>query len=292
MSINGNTVSLKTIVERVYMDFGFNYSLSWNEAAEWAGSILALLKAPVSLEDKFCIIKIEGQKGKLPEDLESLVSVAYIAGELNNNKATPFVFPDEGSFLAEVVELDKYNREAFVSLAYNFNDANDLWCRFPSLIPMKYTTDLFYKHQYHCTNWDLSVPSNYTYKVNNGYIFPNFENGRVLMAYRAIPTDCDGFPLIPSDEKWRTAVMWEIAYKIAKKLWIQGNLEDKRFQFIERDRDWYVAQAGKHSMSVDEMTSLKNSIVNLIPNPHEENNFFRNLQFPEQRYNHPLRLNR
>jgi hypothetical protein len=39
MAISGKHVSLKTIVERVYMDFGFNYSLSFTEAAEWAGSI-------------------------------------------------------------------------------------------------------------------------------------------------------------------------------------------------------------------------------------------------------------
>jgi len=50
MATSGKLVSLKTIVERVYMDFGFNYSLSFTEAAEWAGSLLALLKAPVVLK--------------------------------------------------------------------------------------------------------------------------------------------------------------------------------------------------------------------------------------------------
>jgi hypothetical protein len=54
-----------------------------------------------------------------------------------------------------------------------------------------------------------------------------------MMAFLAIPTDEEGFPLIPADEWWRQAVQYEIAYKIAMKLFIQGNIADKTFQYIE-----------------------------------------------------------
>jgi hypothetical protein len=291
MSINGKTVSLKTIVERVYTDFGFNYSLNWNDAAEWAGSLLALLKAPNGLEDKFAVIDIDEMKGGLPCDLESIVSVAFIAGSNCSNKKSAFVFQDKGSYLADVVELDKVNREAVIALSYK--NSNELWCQFTNLIPMRYTTDTFYRQTYHCTNWDFdNSQSTYTYKVNNNYIFTNFRNGKVLMAYRAIPTDEEGFPLIPAEEKWRRAVTYEIAYKIAFKLWIHRNIEDRVFQIIERERDWAASHAGKHEFTLDGYVSLKNSMTKLIPEHSAENHFFRNLQLPEERYNHPLRMSR
>jgi len=290
MSVNGKTVSLKTIVERVYMDFGFNYSLQWSEAAEWAGSILALLKAPVSLQPKFEPIVIAGGKGKLPCDLESITSCAYLP---SGSKITPnsaFVFQDAGSYLADVVSIDKINREAVIALSYKegFNSQN-IWNTFPFLIPMRYSTDTMHG-AFHNGPWDYNTASDYTYKVHSNNIFPNFSEGMVVMAYNAIPIDSEGYPLIPADEKWQNAVKWEIAHKIAFKLFIQDNIKDRVYEKIERDRDWYIQQAGTHTFSLDEMASLKNSWVRLIPKPHEENNFYKNMQFPEQIYNHPTSL--
>ena len=291
MSINGKTVSLKTIVERVYMDYGFNYSLSWNEAAEWAGSFLALLRAPVSLEPKFKVINITEGKGQLPCDLESITSCAYLPGGQKNIPNSAFVFRGEGSYLADVVSIDKVTREAVIALSYNENTASkDLWGYFPGLIPMRYSTDTMHGH-YHNSPWDYNTPSNYTYKVHSNYIFPNFTSGCIVMAYNAIPTDDEGFPLIPSEEKWRRAVTDDIAFKIAKKLWYKGELTDKVYAEIKEDKLWSTQQAGIKTLSIDELTSFKNSWVRLIPKPHEENSFFSNMQFPEQMYNHPQRYN-
>jgi len=100
--------------------------------------------------------------------------------------------------------------------------------------------------------------------------------------------------LVPHDEKWRNAVKWELAYRIAFIMYLQDNLSERKFHLIERDRDWYVAQAVTSSKipSKDEMESWKNSWVRSIPNINEHQNFFRNLQTPEKRYIHPYQFNR
>lgn len=291
MSINGKTVSLKTIVERVYMDYGFNYPLSWNEAAEWAGSFLALLKAPVSLEPKFKVILVEEGKGSLPCDLESITSCAYLPDGTKIIPNSAIVSREKGSYLADITSIDMVTREAVIALSHKDNvTSQDLWGYFPGLIPMRYSTNTMHGY-YHNSPWDYNTFSNYTYKVHSNYIFPNFSKGCIVMAYNAIPTDSEGFPLIPSEEKWRRAVTDEIAYKIAKKLWIRSEISDKVFSKIEEDKFWSTQQAGIKTLSVDELTSFKNSWVRLIPKQHEEDNFFANMQFPEQIYNHPQRYN-
>jgi hypothetical protein len=155
---------------------------------------------------------------------------------------------------------------------------------------MRWATDSF-NNSMHCTNYDYACKSSSTYTVNGNYIFTSFDEGSVMMAYLAIPTDEEGFPLIPADEWWRQAVQFEIAYKIAMKLFIQGNIADKTFQYIERERDWKVAQAVNKSKmpSIDEMESFKNQWLRLIPNYNNHNTFFKNMQMPERMFNHPYR---
>lgn len=292
MSINGKTVSLKTIVERVYMDYGFNYNLSWNEAAEWAGSFLALLRAPVSLESKFKIIKITDYRGDLPCDLETITTCAFIPNGAKIVPNSAYVYIDKGTYLADTVSIDLINREAVIALSYkNGQDSiGDLWNLFPGLIPMRYDTSTM-MGKYHNNLYDFSINSDYTYKVNTNKIFTNFKDGCIVMAYNAIPLDDEGYPLIPSEEKWRRAVKEHIALMIAKKLWYKGELADKVYNEIKSDSLWSTQQAGIETLSIDKLTSFKNSWVRLIPKPHQEDNFFSNLQLPEQRYNHPLRFN-
>lgn len=287
--MNGRTVSLKTIVERVYMDYGFNYSLTYTEAAEWAGSLLSLLRAPISLETKLDYIQVTDGRGKLPCDLESILTLAYCRGGSNipvPNSA--YVFQGEGSYLADTRIIDPVNRDAVIVLSQDYDTPQCIWSNFQDLVPMRYSTDSF-ENKYHFNDWDRNTVSDYTYKVNTNYVFPNFVKGVIAIAYLAIPTDDEGYPLIPADERWQAAVRAEIAWKIAFKLMIQDNIKDSTYNKIEFERNWAVGRAEVPDISVDMMESFANSWVRLIPKTHQHSNFFRNLQAPEKLLNHPIR---
>ena len=310
MAISGKHVSLKTIIERVYMDFGFNYSLSFTEAAEWAGSILGLLKVPLTLQNKVEEIVIEESRGKLPCDLEGIVQTAKMI-EAGNSDCTSMVIStiDRGTEYVEISAIDIVNRKFKLCGCNAFTSCGECTpegCepRTPiiraaggalskpsyKLEPMRWATDSFHTRQ-HCTDYDFICKSASTYTVNNNYIFTSFNSGKVMMSYLAIPTDEEGYPLIPADEWWRQAVQYEIAYKIAFKLFMQSNITDKAFQLIERERDWKVAQAVNKTKtpSIDEMESFKNQWLKLIPNYNNHDNMFRNMQMPEKMFNHPYR---
>lgn len=320
MATSGKLVSLKTIVERVYMDFGFNYSLSFTEAAEWAGSLLALLKAPVVLKHHVDEIVIDEGRGKLPCDLESIIQTARKVKGVGDGCSTGVIATlDRGTQYVEISAIDIVNRKFRLCGCNAFTTCDEcttvegpdipdnIPCE-PSkpiirrfgggtqkpnfrLEPMRWATDSF-NNNMHCTNYDYACGGGTsTYTVNGNYIFTSFDEGSVMMAYLAIPTDEEGFPLIPADEWWRQAVQFEIAYKIAMKLFIQGNIADKTFQYIERERDWKVAQAVNKSKmpSIDEMESFKNQWLRLIPNYNNHTTFFKNMQMPERMFNHPYR---
>jgi len=157
-------------------------------------------------------------------------------------------------------------------------------CGEGSLRPMRWKSDNFHR-RYHDSPQDFRRNSNITYTVNDNYVFPNFSSGIVAISYKAIPSDEEGYPMIPADEQWVQAAIHEIAWRTARKLWYSSKMEDKKFQKIEQDRDWYLAQAVVYSRmpSIDQRESIKNNRLSSLVNIDHHNNFFQNFQLPEHR---------
>jgi hypothetical protein len=72
--------------------------------------------------------------------------------------------------------------------------------------PARYTTDAI--KDYKCA--DIKVKSDYTYSINNSYIFTSIEKGEVKLVYKAIMTDEEGYPMLPSDSNFLDALEWYI----------------------------------------------------------------------------------
>ena len=106
------------------------------------------------------------------------------------------------------------------------------------------------------------------------------------MAYKAIPTDDEGFPMIPADEQWVQAAIHDVAWKSARKLWYSNKISTDKFQKLEQDRDWYFSQAVTFSRipGIDQREGQKNHRLRSFTDVNYHNDFFRNYQLPEQRY--------
>lgn len=289
MSVTGKYVSLKTIVERVYSDFGLNFQFSYDEAAEWAGSLLAQLGCISALEDKVACAMVDEGRFELPCDLESITQIAKIEGaELPNCSLAAFSLLGEGTAVVPISVVDTVARTFSLCKCEDGTSVNLNTLR---LIPMRWSTDNFH-YKFHNNRGDYNRNSDYSYKLNRGYGFPNFSNGRVAISYKGIPLDDEGYPMIPNEEFWRNAVKWEIGYKIAFKAFMSDVLTENKFKYIERDRDWYIAQAvnkTKIFTNDDEAQSFVNQTVALIPRGTGHENFFRNISREQQIYNQPVR---
>lgn len=291
MATNGKLVSIERVLQSFYRNFPLDYALTWEDAIEWIGDLLTQLNAPVALINKTELITITDGKGKLPCDLESIIQTARAEPTISGDTQFAVIASqDQGTFLVEGCGVDLVNRELITDCK-----VGEPSCEF-ILYPMRWATNSFHQ-KFHLTDWDYrrqSVRLENTYTVNNNYIFTSFSDGYVLMAYRAVPTDERGYPMVPGDQRWINAMVHELAWKVIRRMRLMGSFTDKDMaREIERDRDWYVAQAvnGSKIPSIDEMESWKNEWLRTIPKVNHHQNFFRNMQAPEQRYIHPLRFN-
>jgi hypothetical protein len=250
----GKTVSYKAILDKTIRDFGFNYDIQEEEGLEWLSEFMAHTNVPVTLEEKVEYLEVCDGRADLPFDLHKIGTVAEITGVTSIEEAE---------------------------------------CGEGRLFPMRWKTDYFHK-RYHKDDRDYTTEGRSTYTVGQGYIFTSFDKGFLAMSYSAIPTDDCGYPTIPAEQQWVEAASHYIAHRIARKLWLRSEITDAKFQIIERDKEWYFAQAVNHAKqwhNVDEAESVKNSVVRTIPDLQAHASFFANMQLPEQRKFRPKGTN-
>ena len=160
--------------------------------------------------------------------------------------------------------------------------------------PMRYSGDTMH-NSYHCTNSkDTSCNSDVTYTVTNGYIFPSFEEGTVKMAALGYYCTEEGAPLIPDDAKVIRAVADFIRMKIDYRLWRKQKLSREIFRYSETE---YLHSIGAASNRLaigtyDQMRSIANNALRLIPKINDWETHFRHSGSQEQRRNLSTRKNK
>lgn len=107
--------------------------------------------------------------------------------------------------------------------------------------------------------------SQYSYNLNNNYIFTSFEEGQVELHYKAFPTNSLGMPMVPDDIKFIMAVQGYIAERIGFRLYMQDHITRDKYEKLQQDRSWYIGAAGTKAQipSIDEMESIKNRFLRL-----------------------------
>jgi hypothetical protein len=215
------------------------------QAIEWLAEFMAHTKVGMIMEHKIAYLTVCDGRADLPIDLYKIVQVAH---------------------------LDC------------IDDISQAECGKGRILPMRWSTDNFHM-RYHKDDRDYTTESAETYTVGQGYIFPSFSKGFLAISYEAIPTDDQGYPTIPGDQSWLEAASHYLAYKEGRKRWMQDALTTEKFGYIERDKEWYFAQAvnTKFPQNVDQMESQKNAYVRTIPDIQAHASFFANMQLPEQR---------
>lgn len=119
----------------------------------------------------------------------------------------------------------------------------------------------------------------FTYKIQNGIIFTSMCDGCVQIAYKAIATDEEGYPLIPDNQKVQLALEYYILSRYLEPLWMMGKITDKAFEYIQQKRYFYVPSAytSLTMPGMDKMESMMNAINRLIINTTSHQNKFKKL---------------
>lgn len=138
------------------------------------------------------------------------------------------------------------------------------------------------------TSDNTSDTTDLIYVIHDGWIKTNIDSGYLTIAYQAIPVDTDGYPLVPDDPGFIEALYWYMAMKILYPMWRDGRVRDAVYYDAKSSWNFYCKQAYGNAMmpNLDQLRSIKNSWLRLIPDIHEGDNFYATLGQQEIVYNH------
>lgn len=106
-----------------------------------------------------------------------------------------------------------------------------------------------------------------SYNIEGNYIFVDFEEGAVQMAYWALPMDTNGYLMIPDNRRIIQAIESYIKFRHLEILSDIGQVDYGKVQKEEQEYMWYVGQAqSEHFMSnLDTAETMTNIISQLYP---------------------------
>jgi len=157
---------------------------------------------------------------------------------------------------------------------------------FDSKQAYRYETGNYFSNSCHLEGSpDLVCQSGLTYKIQGNYIFSNRKTGCIELAYMSYPTDDQGLPKVPDDTRVIKALESYIRYKVDYRLWRQGKVNRDVFEYSNQEWLFYVNSAKTSILmpSIDQMESLKNQTVRLIPQLNAHSSFFKRLGTQESR---------
>jgi hypothetical protein len=271
-----NLVSVKKVIAKVFADLDLQeqphrisdmieYS---GEALKKIGAFPAMVTRVTGKED-FPLLLISNYQAKLPVDLNTINQVSYSVGST-------------GPFYPMRYATGSYSSNHVVKGTEGTNTTPH--------VP-------FYPSQYSTTT--SNIPSSekdtifsldYSYIIVGGYIKTNIKDGYLLISYQAIPTDRDNYPLIPDDESFFEAIYWYINMKLTYPEWKNGRIRDAVYYDAKSSWNFYRKQAYANAMmpNPDQLESIKNTWIRLIPEINAHDTFYSTLGEQETVYNNDL----
>ena len=300
-----NYTSLKEIIAKCYADLDIKEEqtpisdmVSWGgEALRKIGGFASLVNRITGIADPHGLapmVKITNYRGELPCDLVQIIGVG-----LGNSET--------GSFLPAVIATGNYERVKgdkqnstpsnispypstqmdkiqFISdlLAITYQEAFDELATNPQ---MKLIVDkVFVEDGTNITGVPETYVTEASYTINPPYIDTSLKNGYAMIAYKAVPTDCDGYPMVADDEDVKEAIYWYINMKMLYPLWRNGHVRDAIYAHAESE--WKKKKMAAYSNismpSHDELMTIQNTWVRLIPKMNEHSTSYQYLSTAER----------
>lgn len=291
------SISVKELIAKVISDLEIeDERIRINDMIEWTGEALrkiggfsTLVNRVTGIEDEYGtspIIKLENYRAELPCDLVSITqlfaSLTQVGRYYPVRSATGSTETRHGDLSLQTsgswsYPPDMYDKINFISDIYSIS-YSDAFAMINSNPNMETVLDKVFVNTSQGISSSIDVDQrDLTYTVNPPYVDLNIRDGYLMIAYKAIPTDCEGFPLIPDDEDFKEAVYWYINMKLLYPKWRSGQVRDAVYEHSESEwkKKKLAAYANVVMPSTDEMESIKNAWLRLIPKINEFDSGFK-----------------
>lgn len=117
------------------------------------------------------------------------------------------------------------------------------------------------------------------FKIQGRVIITSFPQGDVIIAYKAIPVDDEGYPLLVDNSKYLKALELYIKCQLFTQLFDLGKVTPQVLQHTEQEYAWAAGQLEEEfkTPSLSEMQSLTNMLNQIIVRKNEFYNRFERL---------------
>lgn len=181
------------------------------------------------------------------------------------------------------------------------NGKGKLPCNFYKLVSINYKGYPLYwatntnASNYQCSNCQIPVCSSgqceYTFYLNDSYVITNInepntdDTANICIVYLGMPTDEDGYPMIPDDVYYNKALVAYVTYMLDRQEWRKGKTTDKVYQEAKNEWEFYVnsARGSANMPNSAQLERLKNIWRRMIPLTNEYDRSFINLGNKERR---------
>jgi hypothetical protein len=300
--------SVERVISKVMTDLSLpegDHHIS--DLIEWAGEALEKIGAfpsftnKVTGKDDVPLLVVENYMVKLPCDFYNLIQASFSTnqqgpyypmryGTGNFDAGNPDIATTTGTLSNEASIANTSDLVILAQMLYelSYEDAlakinadPDTRSKLTGLLNMRTPT-------LPGVNNPMATTRDITYVITPGYIKMNVESGYIMLAYQAIPTDTKGYPLIPDDASFLEAIYWYIVMKLYYPQWVSGQIRDAVYYDARRSWNYYCKQAyGQGLMpNTDQLESIKNSWVRLVPEIKEHTSGFSALGQESRVYNH------
>ena len=117
------------------------------------------------------------------------------------------------------------------------------------------------------------------FKTQGRTIYTSFPKGKIIMAYKAIPVDEDGYPKIINNSKYLKALELYLKCQMFTVLFDLGKISPQVLTHTEQEYAWAAGQLSEEikTPSVSEMQSITNMLNQIIVRNNEFYNRFERL---------------
>lgn len=130
----------------------------------------------------------------------------------------------------------------------------------------RHTTDSFHLSEHKKDNCKHNHKG-FTYKIQGGVIITSIPEGKIEMAYMAMPVDEDGYPLIPDNSSYSRALELYIKLQWFTILFDTGKVSAQVLSNTQQQYSWAVGQAQTDLIrpTIDQMEAISNMWNKLLP---------------------------
>lgn len=123
-----------------------------------------------------------------------------------------------------------------------------------------------------------------TFKTQGRVLYTSIKECTIRLAYKAIPVDDDGFPLLIDNPLYLKTLELYIKKEIYGNLFDQGKLNQNVLNHVEQQYAWNVGQLQSefNTPNVQEMESIKNMWTSLLQ---YNNHFVRDFKYSNSNHN-------